>query len=143
MTKREELEQTIAALEAQRATLGDAVVDASIAALRQQLAALEPPPEQQRKLVSVLFTDVVGSTRLTRGLDPEEVIKRPRWAGARPAHTIFRTSVEKPRVSKHLAQRSPVLYNIASTALEKAPRESPHERRRTWKQEQPRSAHGS
>ena len=44
MTEREQLEQAIAALEAQRAILGDAVVDASVAALREKLAALEPPP---------------------------------------------------------------------------------------------------
>ena len=35
MAEREQLEQAIAALEAQRATLGDAVVDAMIAAARK------------------------------------------------------------------------------------------------------------
>jgi len=38
MIEREQLEQSIAAMQAQRATLGDAVVDATIAALRKQLA---------------------------------------------------------------------------------------------------------
>jgi class 3 adenylate cyclase/tetratricopeptide (TPR) repeat protein len=75
MTEREQLEQAIAALEAQRAILGDAVVDASITALRQQLAALEPPPptEQKRKQVTVLFADVSGFTAMSETMDAEEV----------------------------------------------------------------------
>ena len=71
------LEQAIAALEAQRTTLGGAVVDASTAALQKQLAELQrrvEPPEQQRKLATILFVDVVGSTRMARRLDPEEVV---------------------------------------------------------------------
>jgi tetratricopeptide (TPR) repeat protein len=39
-TEREELERAIVALEAQRATLGDAVVDAGLAPMREKLAAL-------------------------------------------------------------------------------------------------------
>ena len=39
MTEREQLEQAIAHLEAQRATLGDVPVDAALAGLRQKLAA--------------------------------------------------------------------------------------------------------
>jgi class 3 adenylate cyclase/tetratricopeptide (TPR) repeat protein len=77
MTEREQLEKAIAGLEAQRAALGDAIVDPAIAALRSQLDALleQQPPEQQRKLVTVLFCDIVGSTRISQGLDPEEVIE--------------------------------------------------------------------
>ncbi len=70
----------MAALEAQRASLGDAVVDAAIAGLRAKLAALQPafpaePPEPTPTLkqVSILFLDVVGSTTLAQQLDPEEV----------------------------------------------------------------------
>ncbi len=67
----QKLKQSIAALEAQRGILSDDVVDASIAALQKQLAKLEAP-EQQRKMVTVLFADIVGSTRMIRDLDPEE-----------------------------------------------------------------------
>jgi hypothetical protein len=45
--------------------------------LQKQLAELESqahPPEQQRKLLTILFTDVVGSTPLSRQLDPEELL---------------------------------------------------------------------
>lgn len=69
--KRKELEEAISTLEAQRRVLGDAVVDASVAALRQQLDSLKPSP-QQRKLVTVLFMDIVGSTTMVRDLDPED-----------------------------------------------------------------------
>jgi predicted ATPase/class 3 adenylate cyclase len=74
-SKRQLLERAIAAQEGLRGTLDDAIIDATIAALRQQLAELSPAParaEQQRKLVTVLFADVVGSTALLRELDPEE-----------------------------------------------------------------------
>ncbi len=85
------LESAIAALQAQRAVLGDALVDAALAPLLERLAALSarlepapppaPPPESStsaapaRRLrqVSVLFLDIVGSTQLIQRLDPEEV----------------------------------------------------------------------
>ena len=74
MTERERLEQAIAALEAQRATLGDVVVDTMIAAARKELNALEPAlTEQQRKQVTVLFADVSGFTAMSEALDAEEV----------------------------------------------------------------------
>ena len=74
MTEREQLEQAIAQLEAQRATLGDGVVDVSIAALREKLAALEPMPSpEQRKQATILFADVSGFAAMSETLDAEEV----------------------------------------------------------------------
>ena len=74
------LEQAIAALEAQRAVLGDAVVDAALSPMRQQLAELEhaegkstPALEGERKLVTVMFADFSGFTTLAEKLDPEAV----------------------------------------------------------------------
>ena len=72
MTEREQLEGGIAALESQRAVLGDAVVDTALAALRARLARLDAP-EQQLKPVTILFTDVAESTRLSQRLDPEDI----------------------------------------------------------------------
>jgi class 3 adenylate cyclase/predicted ATPase len=79
----------IAALEAQRPLLGDAVVDAALAPLRARWLALQQSSTgpaaapaaaasalqgaQTRRQVSVLFLDVVGSTTLAQHLDPEEV----------------------------------------------------------------------
>lgn len=73
-SKREQLERAIAAQESLRGVLDEDIVDATIAALRKRLAELEPSPslEQQRKLATVLFMDVVDSTRLLGELDPEE-----------------------------------------------------------------------
>jgi class 3 adenylate cyclase len=77
MSERERLERAIVALEGQRAALGDAVVDPAIAGLRQQLDTLaeRDSPEQQRKLATVLFADIVGSTQMSQGLDPEEIVE--------------------------------------------------------------------
>jgi class 3 adenylate cyclase len=72
MNERNQLEQAIAAQESLRGTLDDAIIDAAIATLREKLVALEPPPLQQRKLATILFADIVESTQLTQGLDPEE-----------------------------------------------------------------------
>ena len=66
------LEAAIAALQAQRAALGDAVVDAALAPLIAQRTA-QRRGAQQLRLVSVLFLDSVSSTALTQGLDAEDV----------------------------------------------------------------------
>ncbi len=77
-TQIERLEHAMAVLEAQRSLLGDAVVEPALAGLRQQLAALEaqtltePTPIEERRLVTILFTDIVGSTQMAEKLDPEE-----------------------------------------------------------------------
>jgi predicted ATPase/class 3 adenylate cyclase len=74
MGELEQLQQAIAALDAQRAVLGDAVVEAALAPMREKLAVLQSArePEQQRKLATVLFMDIAGHTSLTHHLDPEE-----------------------------------------------------------------------
>ncbi|MGC1376381.1 MAG: tetratricopeptide repeat protein, partial [Anaerolineales bacterium] len=65
----EKLERTMIALEAQRAILGDAVVETTLESLREKLAALRSAPEsvvagaedaRQRKIITVLFVDIVG-----------------------------------------------------------------------------------
>jgi class 3 adenylate cyclase len=69
----DELKNAIATLESQRTVLGDAVVEASLSALRKQLADLEQ--ERHKKLVSMLFLDVVGSTALSQNLEPDEILE--------------------------------------------------------------------
>ena len=74
----EKLTAAISGLEAQRAALGDAVVDSALAALRLQLSQLdasrgEPAADDERKIVTIIFADVSGFTAMSEKLDPEEV----------------------------------------------------------------------
>jgi class 3 adenylate cyclase/tetratricopeptide (TPR) repeat protein len=75
----DQLLQAIAGQESLRPTLGDAVVDASLAALREKLAGLEAESRtarpEQRKQVTVLFADVSGFTALSETIDAEEVLE--------------------------------------------------------------------
>ncbi|MBN2001990.1 MAG: AAA family ATPase [Anaerolineae bacterium] len=66
------LEETVTALEAQRAVLGDLVVDTDLQPLREKLAALQPEPlTDERKPVTILLADVKGSTDLAERLSME------------------------------------------------------------------------
>ncbi len=74
MSDIEQIRQAMIALEAQRSMLGDAVVDASMNALKKQLAELEADQSrEQRKLVTLLFADLVGFTSMSDKMDPEDV----------------------------------------------------------------------
>ena len=86
MSEREDLEQAIVAVEAQRASLGDAAVDTVLAGLHRKLAQLEaaegpalqedgPVEVGERRIVTMLFCKVADSTALAERLDPET------WAG--------------------------------------------------------------
>ena len=66
-----QLEQAVAALEAQRQTLGDDLVALARAPLLAALA--RQPAEPQLRLITVLFVDIGGSTALSQHLDPEEI----------------------------------------------------------------------
>ena len=69
----------IAALEAQRTLLGDAAVNAAVAALQAQLDSVRAKASQtldlsgERKLVTVMFADISGFTSLSEKMDPEQV----------------------------------------------------------------------
>ena len=82
----EHLKQAIAEIEAQRRILGDVAANVSLAPIHQKLAELEaqaetPPeepaeiPTRHRKLVTLLYMDVVGSTAMTQHLDPEDTLE--------------------------------------------------------------------
>ena len=73
MSEKDKLEKAIDALEGQRTALGNTVVDTATAELRQKLAALSSLSGDKRQLVTVLFADVSGFTKLSERLDPEEV----------------------------------------------------------------------
>jgi predicted ATPase/class 3 adenylate cyclase/Tfp pilus assembly protein PilF len=87
MDEVEQIRQAIAALEGQRAVLGDVIVETALGPLREKLAALqnlavaEPGRVggipgvfgEQRKLVTILFADLVGFTAMSERMDPEEI----------------------------------------------------------------------
>jgi class 3 adenylate cyclase len=70
----ETLRAAIALLEGQRDTLGDAVLEMAIAPLRARLASLSRPAGLQRRQVTVLFADVVGSTATASRMDAEDTL---------------------------------------------------------------------
>jgi class 3 adenylate cyclase len=83
MEERAELENAITRLETERDHLGDATVDAALAGLYRRLSeldgsevdtvaeALKTEHIGERRVVTVLFCDVAGSTALAEGMDPE------------------------------------------------------------------------
>ena len=83
MSEREDLEQAIAVIEAQRPSLSDAAVDSVLAGLRRRLAELgeaqserseaagKPASSSERRIITVLFADVKDSTAMADKLDPE------------------------------------------------------------------------
>ena len=102
MTEREQLEQAIAALLAQREILGDAVVEAAIGPMRKQLAELEQGDiplifGDERKHVTVMFADFSGFTSLSKKLDPETVRELVNACFARlvPIIEKYKGTVEK------------------------------------------------
>ena len=70
--ERDRLRAAIAALEAQRETLGDEVVDAGVGPGGAH-RALDSPVAEERKQVTTLFADLVGFTEMSERLDPEDV----------------------------------------------------------------------
>ncbi len=66
------VERAMTALEGQRAALGDEVVETALAPLRERRAALQAPRAEQRRLVTVVFSDLVDFTVLSRRLDAED-----------------------------------------------------------------------
>jgi predicted ATPase/class 3 adenylate cyclase len=71
-SQRHQIEQAIAAQGSLRGQVDDVIIDAAIATLKEKLVALDSPPEQQRKLATILFMDIADHTALTRGMDPED-----------------------------------------------------------------------
>lgn len=112
--ERAKLEQAITTLESQRTNLGDVVVEASIAALKKQLAELKPtlPNEQQRKQVTVLFADVSGFTAMSETMDAEDVNEVMNALWQRLDKIIIKHS---GFIDKHIGDAVMALWGVKST----------------------------
>jgi class 3 adenylate cyclase/tetratricopeptide (TPR) repeat protein len=125
MNERKQLEQAIAALEARRALLGDAVVDAAVAPMREKLAVLRTQQlgtERQRKQVTVLFADVSGFTAMSETMDPEEVSE-----AMNALWTCLDAAIiaHGGRIDKHIGDAVMALFG-APTAREDDPEQAIH-----------------
>jgi hypothetical protein len=69
------LRQAIAALEAQRATLGDSVVEASLVALRAQLVQVETAVQQRDEANAPRLMTCLVANLVTRDKDPSRGLK--------------------------------------------------------------------
>ena len=73
--KGKKIRDAISAQEQLRGIVDDSVIDMTIGVLQNELTkhlSTAHESEQQRKMVTVLFMDVVNSTRMIQGMDPEE-----------------------------------------------------------------------
>lgn len=82
--EKQKILDAIQALESQRAILGDTVVDAALASMKQSLSQLEnveltakavsaTPMEGERKLVTIMFADFSNFTSMSERMDAEDV----------------------------------------------------------------------
>src|SRR6185503_5262821 len=108
--ERDSIEQAIAALESQRSLLGDMVVDVAVASMREKLAGVDVQARripQQRKLVTVLFSDVSGFTAMSETMDHEIVnsVINSLWS------RVDRAIVDHGgRIDKHIGDAIMALY---------------------------------
>lgn len=106
-----QLRAAMAALEAQRTVLGDAVVDPALDSMRLQLAALDAdvPTQQQRKQATILFADVAGFTTLSEMMDAEEVtdLINALWARLDSIITTY-----GGRIDKHIGDAIMAVWGV-------------------------------
>ncbi|MCK4897277.1 MAG: adenylate/guanylate cyclase domain-containing protein [Anaerolineales bacterium] len=98
MIEQQQLEQAIIAQESLRGMVDDTIIDASITALRKQLAELEYfSLDERRKQVTVVFADLAGFTAMSERMDPEEVraIQQSYFSAVTPAIKKFGGAIEK------------------------------------------------
>ena len=115
LTQPDAIRQALAALEAQRAMLGDAVVDMAVAPLRERLALLEQrrkPHAQERRLVTVMFVDMVRSTELSDGLEPEEILELMQGA---LAHLTDAIAAHGGQVTRYMGDGLLAVFGIEAT----------------------------
>lgn len=78
LSQLDRLRRSMEVLESQRAELGDEATDSALFALEQQIVSLEEAQltdedrPEDRRIITILFTDIVGSSAIASQLDPED-----------------------------------------------------------------------
>lgn len=115
MTTREELLKAIEAQEEMRDTLGDAIIDTTIATLREKLADLEKSattPKQTRKQVTVFFADVSGFTSMSEEMDAEDVSNTMNFVWSRLDSIVTKHG---GKIDKHIGDAIMALWSVDKT----------------------------
>lgn len=109
MSELEHLDAAIAAQEQLRGSVPDEVIDVAVAALRHHAVLAAPSRPKQRKLITVLFADVSGSTALGELVDPEELsdLFDSLW---RPLDAIIQR--HGGRIDKHIGDAVMALWGV-------------------------------
>ncbi|MEP6894626.1 MAG: adenylate/guanylate cyclase domain-containing protein [Chloroflexota bacterium] len=120
--ERELLERAIAEIEPKRSLLGDETADITVNVLREKLSSLNVDSKserlpQQRKLVTVLFSDVSGFTAMSETMDHEIVNEVINSLWSRVDKAIHD---QGGRIDKHIGDAVMALYGT-STAREDDP----------------------
>ena len=110
----------MAALQSQRATMGDELVALAMAPLKARLDTLQDDAAyRQLRHATVLFTDIVGSTSLSEALDPEDIGEVMDGALARFTALVDQ---QQGRVLQYAGDSLLALFGAASTREDDAER---------------------
>jgi class 3 adenylate cyclase len=117
MDEREKIQQAIRSIEAQRAILGNTVVETALAPLREKLATLQIATEQQRKQVTILFADISSFTASAEQMDAEDLNNIINNLWARLDQIVIDHG---GRIDKHIGDALMALWGV-ETATEDDP----------------------
>ena len=119
MSRRDLLQQTIAAISNQRILLGDAVVETTVAALHKQIETLDADvkqtPEQraaQRKQITILFANVTGFTNVAQAIPDTNMLDIMNLLWQQLDKTI---TVQGGTIDKHIGDAVMGLFGVPIT----------------------------
>jgi class 3 adenylate cyclase len=129
MDEIEQLKRSMAALEGQRAILGDAVVDAAVGSMREKLTGLEKAAEKKeatrrRKVISVLFADIAqaGSEGRPESREQRDAEELAEWMDELWARIDATIAAHGGLVDKHIGDTIMALWGVETTRAEDAGR---------------------
>ncbi len=119
MSKRDLLQQTIAAISSQRILLGDAVVETTVAALHKQIEALDADVKQtpaqraaQRKQITILFANVTGFTNVAQAIPDTNMLDIMNLLWQQLDKTI---TIQGGTIDKHIGDAVMGLFGVPIT----------------------------